>query len=93
MLVMVIETFADADMRPTYRRLAAAGRGLPDGLRYLDSWVEAGMRRCFQIMECDDAALLQEWVLHWRDCGVSFEIVPVVPASRTRELVTATLDV
>jgi hypothetical protein len=92
MLFMVIETFEDADMRPTYRRLAAAGRGMPEGLRYVDSWVEAGMRRCFQLMECHDAALLQEWAFHWRDCGVTFDIVPVVPASRTRDIVTASLS-
>ncbi len=91
MLFMVIETFERGDMRPTYRRLRDAGRGLPEGLRYVDSWVEAGMGRCFQLMECEDAALLQEWVLHWRDCGVSFEIVPVVQAATTREIVTRSL--
>ena len=64
MLFMVIERFHDNDMVPTYRRLRDSGRGLPDGLRYVDSWVEASFGRCFQLMECDDARLLQEWVLH-----------------------------
>lgn len=88
MMFMVIERFERGDMRPVYARLAEKGRGLPDGLRYVESWVEATMERCFQLMECDDAALLQQWILHWQDCGVSFEIVPVVPAARTRSLVT-----
>ena len=92
MLFMVIETFRDADMVPVYRRLRERGRMLPDGLVYRDSWVEPGFGRCFQLMECDDAALLQEWVLGWRGTGVTFEIVPVVPSARTRALVEPVLD-
>ncbi len=92
MLFMVIERFRDGDMVPTYQRLRDAGRGLPDGLRYVDSWVEPNFRRCFQLMECDDASLLQQWVLHWRGLGTEFEFVPVVPGARTRENVTPLLD-
>jgi hypothetical protein len=55
MLFMVIERFRDNDMAPVYRRLAERGRGLPEGLRFVDSWVEAGFGRCFQLMDCDDA--------------------------------------
>jgi len=80
---MVIERFREDDPLPVYRHLAEAGRGLPEGLRYVDSWVEASCGRCFQLMECDDAALLQRWVLHWGD-RVSFEIVPVVSSAATR---------
>ncbi len=87
MLFMVIETFKDNDMLPVYRRVREQGRSLPEGLRYVDSWVEPGFGRCFQLMECDDAATLQEWVLQWRGLGVTFECVPVVPSARTREIV------
>lgn len=87
MLFMVIEHFADADMIPVYERVRDAGRGLPDGLRYVDSWVEPSFARCFQLMECDDASLLQQWVLHWRGLGCRFEIVPVVPSAVTRAVV------
>jgi hypothetical protein len=59
---------------------------MPDGLRYLDSWVEPSFDRCFQLMECDDPGLFQQWVLHWRDL-IEFEIVPVVPSKQTREIV------
>jgi hypothetical protein len=38
-------------------------------------------------MECDDARLLQEWVLGWRGTGATFEIVPVVPSRETRAVV------
>lgn len=92
MLFMVIERFRDNDMVPVYRRLAERGRGLPEGLRFVDSWVEAGFGRCFQLMECDDVLLLQQWVLHWRGTGVSFEIVPVVPGRDVSTLVSPLLD-
>ena len=62
MLFMVVEHFRDNDMVPVYRRLREAGRGLPDGLEYVDSWVEAGFSRCFQLMRCADARLLQAWI-------------------------------
>jgi hypothetical protein len=92
MLFMVIERFEGNDMLPVYRRTRDAGRGLPDGLRYVDSWIEPSFARCFQLMECDDARLLQQWVLHWRGTGVLFEIVPVVPSAQTREVVAPSLD-
>ena len=87
MLFMVIERFRDDDMRPVYRRLAERGRGLPEGLEFVDSWVEAGFGRCFQLMRCDDARLLQAWILGWADAGVTFEVVPVVPGAETRQVV------
>ncbi len=87
MLFMVIERFKDGDMLPVYQRVRDEGRGLPEGLKYIDSWIEPNFARCFQLMECDDARLLQQWVLHWRGLGVTFEIVPVVPSKDTRDIV------
>ena len=69
MLFMVIERFKDRDPAPIYARLREQGRSLPDGLRYVDSWVEANFDRCFQIMECDDVQVLQRWVLQWARPG------------------------
>ena len=87
MLFMILERFRDNDMLPVYQRVRDSGRALPDGLRYLDSWVEPNFARCFQLMECDDLRLLQQWVLQWRGTGVTFEIVPVVTSKETREVV------
>lgn len=92
MLFMVIERFRDNDMVPVYQRLREAGRSLPAGLSYKDSWVEANFGRCFQLMETDDLRLLQAWVLEWRGLGVTFEIVPVLQSKDTREIVTSVLD-
>jgi hypothetical protein len=89
-LFMVIERFANRDPKPVYRHLRDHGRGLPDGLRYVDSWVEPGFGRCFQVMECDDLSLLQRWVLHWTGLA-EIEIVPVLTSAETRANVEALL--
>ena len=92
MLFMVIERFRDNDMVPVYQRLRDSGRSLPEGLEYLDSWVEPNFSCCFQLMRCDDLRLLQEWALQWRGCGVTFEIVPVATSKETREVVEPYLE-
>ena len=90
MLFMVIERFKGRDAKAVYRRLREQGRSAPEGLRYIDSWVEANFDRCFQLMECADARLLQQWVAFWGDL-VEFEIVPVVSSSDTRETIESLL--
>jgi Protein of unknown function (DUF3303) len=90
MLFMVIERFRNRDAKAVYRRFRDQGRMMPDGLRYVGSWIEPSFDRCFQLMECSDARLLQEWVINWSDL-TEFEIVPVVPSEETREVVQARL--
>ena len=80
MLYMIIETFRDGDARPVYRRFRDRGRLAPDGLRYVASWVTEDMARCFQVMECDDRALLDAWMAQWRDI-VDFEVTPVMTSA------------
>ena len=92
MLFMLIERFQNNDMILVYRRLRERGRLLPEGLEYVDSWIEPSFARCFQLMRCDDARLLQEWVLNWRGTGVTFEIVPVISSKDTQAVVAPFLD-
>lgn len=84
MLFMVIERFRNQDAAAVYRRYRERGRMMPDGLRYVDSWVEPGFDRCFQLMECDDPALFRQWTVHWQDL-VEFEVVPVVSSKEAAE--------
>jgi hypothetical protein len=91
MLFMVIERFKDRNPIPIYRRLRDEGRTMPEGLTYVGSWIEANFDRCFQLMECDDLRLIQQWTIEWRDLG-TFEIVPVVPSQETREMIAPYLD-
>jgi len=92
MLFMVIERFRDNDMIPVYRRLRDGGRTLPEGLEYVDSWIEPNFSRCFQLMRCDDPSLFQAWALEWRGLGMTLEIVPVVTSAETRVKVAPYLD-
>ena len=92
MLFMIVESFERNDMLPVYRRLRDHGRGLPEGLKYIGSWIAANFGTCFQLMECEDARLLQEWVLYWRGTGATFEIVPVVESAQARAVVAPFLD-
>jgi hypothetical protein len=84
MLFMAVERFKDA--KAVYRRLREKGRMLPEGLRYVKSWVEVDYGRCFQLMECGDASLLDNWMAKWKDL-VDFEIVPVVESKRAAKAI------
>jgi hypothetical protein len=90
MLFMVIERFKNRDAKAVYRRFRDQGRGAPEGLAYVGSWIETNFDRCFQVMECDDARLLQQWVAFWADL-IEFEIVPVVSSAQTRETIETLL--
>ena len=79
MLYMIVEQFK-GDPVPVYRRFRDRGRLAPDGLRYVNSWVTADLQRCYQVMECDDPRLLEEWMSRWEDLVV-FEVVPVVTSA------------
>jgi len=47
MLFMVIEHYRNGDADAVYRRFRDRGRMMPEGLVYLDSWVESNYARCF----------------------------------------------
>jgi hypothetical protein len=87
MLYMVIENFRDGDPRPVYRRFRAQGRLAPEGLDYVSSWVTDDFKRCYQVMQCDDRSLLDEWMSHWSDI-VEFEVLPVVTSAEASAAIT-----
>ena len=82
MQCMVIENFRNQDAKAIYRRFREKGRMMPDGLRFVASWVAADLGRCFQVMETDDIALFQKWIAEWSDLA-AFEVIPVVPGKDT----------
>ena len=82
MLFMVIEHFDQARVKDVYARFQERGRMAPDGVRYVESWISADLGRCFQVMECDDIALLMEWIAQWRDLA-DFEVIPVASSEVT----------
>jgi len=85
MLFMVVEHFKGRNPAAVYKRFAEQGRLMPDGLEYVNSWIEVGMDRCFQVMKTDDPILLQEWIKNWGDL-VDFEVIPVVTSAEMVKL-------
>jgi hypothetical protein len=80
MRYMIVEHFRNGDPAPVYARFRSSGRLAPDGLSYVDSWVTEDLRRCYQIMECDDLHLLQQWIRAWDDL-IDFEVHPVMTSA------------
>lgn len=64
---MVIERFFPGCKERIYERFREKGRMLPEGLRYVNSWLEQDGDRCFQLMETDDPSLFQVWLENWKD--------------------------
>jgi hypothetical protein len=81
MLFMVIEKYRDGDPKPVYRRFREKGRMCPQGARYLSSWVTTDFERCYQVMDCDDRMLLDEWMANWSDI-VDFEVIPIITSEK-----------
>jgi Protein of unknown function (DUF3303) len=86
MVYMIIETFRNRDAVPVYRRFRERGRLTPHGLRYVSGWVTSDMTKCYQVMECDDRRLLDEWTVQWSDL-IDFEIIPVITSAEAVERV------
>ncbi len=87
---MIIENFPDGDPLPVYRRFRDRGRLAPDGLRYVASWVTDDFRPCFQIMECEERALLAQWTARWDDL-IASEVISVVTSAEAAALLSARL--
>ena len=63
---------------------------MPEGLKFVSSWVAADVGRCFRLMEADDITLLQRWIAGWSDL-MAFAIVPVVSGKETAEALSGDL--
>ena len=90
MLYMIIERFKNRDPVPVYRRFRDKGRMAPEGLHYVSSWVTEDMDRCYQVMECDDRRLLEQWMTRWSDV-TDFEVIPVVTSAQAVERIAPRL--
>ena len=58
----------------------------PPGLQYLSSWVTDDLKRCYQIMEANNRALLDDWMRNWNDL-VDFEVHLVISSQAAAERV------
>ncbi|MFT4979294.1 MAG: hypothetical protein ACI8S6_005204 [Myxococcota bacterium] len=76
----MIEDFRDGEAEPVYRRFQAEGRLMGPRLSVITSVVTEDLRRCYQIMACDDRAQLDAWIARWSDLVV-FQVVPVLSSA------------
>lgn len=90
MLYLVIEHYRGGDPVPVYRRFRDRGRLMPAGVEYRGSWITADLGHCYQVMECDDRALLDQWIANWRDI-VDFEVMPVITSAEAQAEVSPRL--
>jgi hypothetical protein len=90
MLYMVIERFREPGGVAVYRRFRQRGRMLPEGLRYIDSWIDLDFTVCYQLMECADPALFDAWTDCWQDL-VDFQIIPVRSSKDAAEAIAPRL--
>jgi len=90
MLYLVVEHFRGGDAVPVYRRFRDRGRLMPDGIEYRGSWVTTDLRRCFQVMECDDPRLLEQWMANWNDI-TDFDVIPVMTSAEAADAMASRL--
>ncbi len=83
---MVIEHFHNGKVKELYQRFAEKGRMMPEGVRYINSWINEEVTVCYQVMEAASAEQLQEWISNWNDI-VDFEVIPVISSAEAREKV------
>jgi uncharacterized protein DUF3303 len=82
---MVVERFKDAGA--IYKRFREKGRMMPDGLKYVSSWIDRDLKTCWQIMETDDERLFRQWTDAWSDL-MDFEIIPVRSSAEMIDLMS-----
>jgi hypothetical protein len=86
MVYMIIERFRPGKVRNVYKRFEERGRMMPEGLNYVNSWIDEKITTCYQVMETDSSEKLDEWISHWNDL-VDFEIIPVISSAQAKEKV------
>ena len=86
MQYMIIERFHPGKAKIMYERFAEKGRMLPQGVTYINSWINESVTGCYQLMESESLEKLQEWINNWKDL-VEFEVVPVISSEKAKEII------
>ena len=86
MLYIIIEKFHEGKIKELYKRLDNEGRFIPDGVTYVNSWVDEKCEICYQVMESESLEKLQEWMNNWEGF-CDWEVVPVLTSAQAKEKV------
>ena len=85
---MIIESFHPGKEKTIYQRFGEKGRMLPEGVVYINSWLNESVTVCYQLMESESVEKLQEWIDKWKDL-MEFEVVPVISSSQAKAKIFA----
>ena len=88
MLFMIIERFHSGKVKDLYKRFDEKGRMLPEGVIYINSWINEEVTLCYQVMESDNEEKIHEWIANWNDLA-DFTIIPVITSAQAKEKVFA----
>jgi hypothetical protein len=83
---MVIERYHEGKAKMLYQRFSEKGRMMPEGVQYINSWINEEVTVCYQLMESDSIEGLQQWISNWSDI-VDFEVIPVISSAEAKEKV------
>ena len=83
MIYMIIERFHPGKVKELYQRFDEKGRMLPEGVEYINSWINEDVTVCYQVMEAASITQLHEWIANWKDL-VDFEIIPVISSAEAK---------
>src|SRR2546430_167721 len=64
MLYMVIERFKEGAAPEIYRRFREKGRMMPEGLKYVSSWIDLDFKVCYQLIETEEIDTLRRYYEH-----------------------------
>lgn len=84
MQYMIIEHYRPGKARELYQRFAEKGRMMPDGVEFINSWINEDVTVCYQVMETESTDKLQEWIANWNDI-VDFEVIPVISSAEAKK--------
>ena len=88
MLYMIIETFHPGKVKQLYKRFEEKRRLMPEGVQYINSWINEDVTTCYQVMESDTEKKIYEWIQNWIDLS-DFKVIPVITSSQAKEKVFA----
>ena len=83
MLYMVIEHFREGKIKELYKRFDEKGRMAPEGVTYVNSWIDHDIKTCYQVMESPSIEKLNEWISKWDDL-VEFKVIPVITSAEAK---------
>ncbi len=88
MLYLIIERFHPGKVKTLYKRFEENGRMLPEGVKYINSWIDTQLSICWQVMESDAEQKVHEWISCWNDLA-DFEVIPVITSAEAKQRIFA----